>query len=225
MLDWFASLTAMEQVFAYVAFPATLLLLLQTVLLLFGLGDNDADADVSHHDGLFGHDAPDLSQDISLEADHDLPTDGVFGEDHPDAVFHGDSGLRLFTLRGIVAFFAVLGWTGLTLSRGGIAPALSLIFATLAGFGALFLVAYVMKWLYKSQHNGNMDLRNALGVSGTVYITIPPARQDQGKVNLMLQGQFCELSAVTDQETPIATGTEITVVGISGASTLVVKRK
>ncbi len=225
MLDWWASLTGIEQIFAYVAFPATLLLLLQTVLLLFGLGDNDADTDISHHDGLFGHDAPDLSQDISLEVDHDLPADGVFGEDHPDAVFHGDSGLRLFTIRGLVAFFAVLGWTGLTLSRGGIAPALSLVFALLAGFGALLLVAYVMKWLYKSQNNGNMDLRNALGVSGTVYITIPPARSDQGKVNLMLQGQFCELSAVTDQETPIATGTEITVVGISGASTLVVKRK
>ena len=123
------------------------------------------------------------------------------------------------------AFFAVMGWTGLTLSRGGIAPSLCLIFALLAGFGALLLVAFVMKWLYKSQHSGNMDLRNALGVSGTVYITIPPARADQGKVNLMLQGQFCELSAVTDQETPIPTGTEITVVGISGANTLVVKRK
>ena len=225
MLDWWASLTLIEQIFAYVAFPATLLLLLQTVLLLFGLGDNDADTDFSNHDGLFGHDMPEVDHDISLDPGHDLPADGIFGEDHPDAVFHGDSGLRLFTVRGLVAFFAVLGWTGLTLSRGGIAPSLALIFALLAGFGALLLVAYVMKWLYKSQHNGNMDLRNALGVSGTVYITIPPARADQGKVNLMLQGQYCELSAVTDQETPIATGTEITVVGISGANTLVVKRK
>ena len=227
MLDWWASLTAIEQLFAYVAFPATLLLLLQTILLLFGLGDNDADTDISHHDGLFGDDAPDFSpdMDIAIDTDADLPADGIFGEDLPESVFQGDGGLRLFTLRGLVAFFAVLGWTGLTLSRGGIAPALSLVFALLAGFGALLLVAYVMKWLYKSQHNGNMDLRNALGVSGTVYITIPPARADQGKVNLMLQGQYCELSAVTDQETPIPTGTEITVVGISGASTLVVKRK
>ncbi len=222
MLDWWTSLTGMEQVFAYVAIPATLLLLLQTLLLLFGLGDHDSDGDLSHHDGLFGHDAP---HDAPADLDHDFPAEGIFGQDHPESVFHGDSGLRLFTLRGIVAFFAVLGWTGLTLSRGGIAPGLSLVFASLAGFGALLLVAYAMKWLYKSQNSGNIDLRNALGVSGTVYITIPPARADQGKVNLMLQGQFCELSAVTDQETPIPTGTEITVVGISGVSTLVVKRK
>jgi membrane protein implicated in regulation of membrane protease activity len=70
-----------------------------------------------------------------------------------------------------------------------------------------------------------MELKNALGSSGTVYITIPPARQEQGKVNLMLDGQYVELSAVTDNQTPIPTGTQVTVVGISGHSTLVVKCK
>ena len=229
MINWWASLTLIEEIFAYVAIPATLLLLLQTILLLFGLGDQDGDTDLSDHghDGIFDHDlsADSTDMEISLDMDHELPADGVFGEDAPHEVFHGDSGLRLFTLRGLVAFFAVMGWTGLTLSRHGMATSLTVILALLAGFGALLLVAYVMKWLYKSQNSGNMDLRNALGVSGTVYITIPPARQAQGKVNIMLQGQYSELSAVTDHETPIATGTEITVVGISGANTLVIKPK
>ncbi len=225
MMDWWASLSLIEEIFAYVAIPATLLLLLQTLLLLLGLGDNDGDTDLSDqgHEGIFDNELSTDSLDTDL--DYDLPADGVFGEDRPEAIFHGDSGLRLFTVRGLVAFFAVLGWTGLTLSRQGTSPALSVVIALLAGFGALLLVAYAMKWLYQSQRSGNMDIRNALGVSGTVYITVPPARQDQGKVNVMLQGQYCELSAVTDQETPIPTGTEITVVGISGTNTLVVKRK
>ena len=214
MLDWWTSLTGIEQVFAYVAIPATLLLVLQTLLLLFGLADQDGDGDLDF-------------QDVSADTDMnlDLESDGIFGEDLPHEGFQGDAGLRLFTVRGMIAFFAVLGWTGLTLTRGGVTTALALILALFAGLAALFLVGYAMKWLYKSQNSGNLDLRNALGVSGTVYITIPPARQSQGKVNIILQGQFCELSAVTDQETPIFTGTEITVVGISGVSTLVVKRK
>lgn len=218
MVQWWQSLTLAQEIFAYVAIPATLLLIIQTVLLLLGLGDHDADTDAStpDHDFSFDHDAH-----VELSDSHD----GVFGEDHPDDVFHGDSGLRLFTLRGLVAFFAVLGWTGLTLLRQNVSLPLSVGIAVAAGLIALVLVAMVMRWFYKSQNSGNMELRNALGISGTVYITIPPARQGQGKINLVLQNQYSELSAVTDNETPILSGTEVTVVGISGINTLVVKPK
>lgn len=215
---WWESLTMVEQIFAYIAIPATMILILQTLLLLFGLGDHDADTD---HDISFDHDGtPD-----GMSFDGHIPNDGIFGDDHPDAVFHGDSGLRLFTLRGIIAFFAVAGWTGLALLRGNMTATPAVLLAFLAGTLAMILVAMALRWFYKSQNNGNMDLHNALGLSGTVYITVPPSRLEQGKVNIMLQGQYTELSAVTDDETPIATGTEITVVGISGVNTLVVKRK
>ena len=36
MSAWWESLTWLERLFAYVAFPATLLLILQTLMLLFG---------------------------------------------------------------------------------------------------------------------------------------------------------------------------------------------
>lgn len=223
MLSWWASLTAAEQIFAYVAIPATMILLLQTLLLLFGLGDHDSDTDAGGHDHdmIPDHDLPDDTVDV----DAHLPEDGVFGDDHPDVISHGDSGLRLFTLRGIVAFFAVMGWTGLTLLRRDISLVPSVVIALAAGLLAMVLVALALRWFYRNQSSGNMEIRNALGASGTVYITIPPARQEQGKVNLMLDGQYVELSAVTDNETPIPTGTEVTVVGISGLNTLVVKRK
>ncbi len=218
MIQWWQSLTLAQEIFAYVAIPATLLLIIQTVLLLLGLGEHDSDIDVGDHDHdmIFEHDGQ-----VEVMDTHD----GIFGEDHPDSVFHGDSGLRLFTLRGLVAFFAVLGWTGLTLLRQDISLPLSVGIALTAGFLALLLVAVVMRCFYKSQNSGNIELRNALGISGTVYITVPPARQGQGKVNLVLQNQYSELSAVTDNETPLVTGTEVTVVGISGINTLVVKPK
>ena len=46
MLDWWASLTGLQQVFALIGIPATLVLVVQTVLLLVGMGgDSDADID------------------------------------------------------------------------------------------------------------------------------------------------------------------------------------
>ena len=44
MLQWYESLTALERFFAYVAIPSPLILVIQTVLLIIGLGDAGADA-------------------------------------------------------------------------------------------------------------------------------------------------------------------------------------
>jgi hypothetical protein len=41
----------------------------------------------------------------------------------------------------------------------------------------------------------------------------------------MLQGSYVERSAVTDDEEAIPTGSEIIVVGVSGQTDLIVKRK
>ena len=79
--------------------------------------------------------------------------------------------------------------------------------------------------MMKLRTDGNLDNRNAIGVSGKVYLTIPPARGGAGKVQLMLQGVFAECNAVTDEEAPIPTGAEVVVVGISGQTDLVVRRK
>lgn len=46
MAAWWDSLTGLQQIFACIGIPATLVLVVQTVLLLFGIGDGDADADI-----------------------------------------------------------------------------------------------------------------------------------------------------------------------------------
>ncbi|MBR6741231.1 MAG: hypothetical protein IKL93_00645, partial [Clostridia bacterium] len=73
--------------------------------------------------------------------------------------------------------------------------------------------------------DGTADNRNALGSAGKVYLTIPPARSGEGKINVMLQGAYVERNAVTDESESIPTGSEIIVVGTSGQTSLVVKRK
>ena len=78
---------------------------------------------------------------------------------------------------------------------------------------------------YELRSDGNLDNRNALGVSGKVYLTVPAKRGGEGKVNILLQGSYVERNAVTDEAEPLTTGSEIVVIGLSGQSTLVVKRK
>ncbi len=41
MADWWNSLTELQHIFAFIAIPATLVLIVQTVLLFFGIGDGD----------------------------------------------------------------------------------------------------------------------------------------------------------------------------------------
>ena len=65
---WWQSLTTLEHVLLYIAVPATLLLLIQTILLfLGGVMDTDTDADGPELDV----DGPDLDGD--LDSDWDGP--------------------------------------------------------------------------------------------------------------------------------------------------------
>lgn len=210
MAEWWSSLGSAGQVFACIAIPATLILLIQTVLTLIGMGsDSDADADPN----------ADADADLDNGAEFDGGDDDAFDSNMPDG------GLRFFTLRGLVAFFSVLGWTGAVCSGNGLSVSLSIVISATAGAAAMFAVAIIIKWLFKLQYDGTEDIRYALGVSGTVYLRIPPSRSGKGKINAIVRGKLCEKYAVTDEETTLNYGEEVTVIGISGEETLIVRRK
>ena len=210
MITWWNELSALAQIFVCIAAPATLVLIIQTVLMLIGIGDHGFDGDIA--------DGADVDTDIA---------DGVFGHDAPaaDIGLDGFEGLHLFSVRGIIAFFVVFGWVGVALDSTGLNTALILLISAVCGFVMMVLIALLYKWAMSLQSDGTLDIRNALGVSGTVYLTIPAARSSAGKVNLTVQGTYCEYLAVTDSELPIETGKEVTVIGVSGQNTLVVKLK
>ena len=213
MFDWWNSLELATQIFYCIAIPSTLILLVQTVLTFMGIGDGvDADADV------------DVDVDVDVDAD---VADGVFGDNDaleaPDA--EGIEGLRLFTFRGIVAFLVVLGWVGVAMSASGVAIYVTIPVALVCGFAMMLSLALIFRAVMKLRNDGNTDNRNAVGTAGKVQLTIPPARTGEGKVHVMLQGSYVERSAVTDDEEAIPTGSEVIVVGVSGQTDLVVKRK
>lgn len=209
MIDWWNSLTLASQIFYCIAVPSTLLLLIQTIMMLVGLGD-DAASDVG---------------DVDV-SDADV-SDGVFGDNEiteiPDDF--GLEGLRILTVKGIISFLVVFGWVGIVLESVGAQLFITIPVSAVCGFATMLLLAFLIRAVMKLRSDGNIDTKNAIGTSGKVYLTIPPARSGEGKVQLLLQGSFVELGAVTDDETAIPTGGEIVVVGVSGQTDLVVRRK
>ncbi len=209
-IDWWNGLSLAAQIFTCIAIPATLLLVLQTVMMLLGFGD-DADG------------AGDVVSDTPELAD----ADGIFGEDlvSDDVDFSGLHGLKIFTLRGIVAFFVVFGWTGILMDSAGSSIFITVPVAAIFGFAIMFALALLLRSIMKLRNDGNADNKNAIGVSGRVHLVIPPSRSGDGKVHIMLQGTYVERNAVTDEQEPIPTGAEVVVVGLSGQTDLVVVRK
>jgi len=203
---WWNELSVAAQIFYCVALPSTLLLLIQTILMFIGFG-NDSGIDDGDIDdiGDVAEDAPDVGEDLS------------------DA--SGLEGLRIFTIRGIIAFCVVFGWVGVVMEASGVALWITLPVAFICGVAMMFALAFLFNAVMKLRSDGNKDNRNTIGTSGRVHLTIPASRKGEGKVHIMLQGSYVERGAVTDEDEPIPTGSEVVVVGISGQTDLVVKRK
>lgn len=249
MTQWLQSLSPLEYAMLLLAVPATLLLVLQTLLLLFSGhvdgGDGDGDFDT---DGDFDADGDldadfdvdtDFDADAGLDVDGDLDGGGDFDSDagpNPDDGFSGGpghealtpglfSGLKVLTLRGVVAFLAIFGWGTLWLLRLGLFPLAALFLGSAMGVWAMVLVALLLRVSLRLQDDGTLHIQNALGLSGSVYLTVPAQRQGPGKVQLLLQERFTEFPAVTDDPEALPTGTEVLIVGLSGRDTLVVTKK
>lgn len=235
MEAWLESLTTLQRVMLFIAVPATLLLLIQTVMLFIGLGGGDGDAD-GGLDG-DGSDAVDLDPDgdgisggAAADLDGDGTPDGLHGEVHAGgdtgegADGHGGffSGLHVFTIRGFITFFTLFGWSGLLFLTLGMHWFPALFLAIQIGIIGMVAVAVILREALRLQSDGTLDVRNALGERGSVYLTVPAQGQGTGKVNVTVQEQLREFEAVTQETAPIPTGSEIVVVGLTEDGTLVV---
>ena len=241
MEAWLESLTVLQRVMLFIAVPATLLLLIQTVMLFIGLGGGDGDGDGGVDlDGDGIPDAVDLDLDgdgIPDGAGLDLDGDGIPDEPgglHEGVHAHGDagegdsthggffSGLHIFTIRGFITFFTLFGWSGLLFLTLGMHWFPALFLAVQIGIIGMVAVAVILREALKLQSDGTLDVRNALGERGSVYLTVPACGQGTGKVNVTVQEQLREFEAVTEERSPIPTGSEIVVVGLTEDGTLVV---
>ena len=156
-----------------------------------------------------------------------------FGDDDVDAgdtdidsdTDVADAGLSFFTLRGIVSMLCIMGWSGFVFLDAdlGLPMPIGILISVALGMITLVLVAFAMRGISRLRSSGNLDIRNAIGKVGQVYLTIPAGGKAAGKVNLTIQEQFKEFSAMTAGDEPIKTGEYVRVVSVSDTGVLMVE--
>lgn len=232
MIQWWYALTLAQQIFATIGIAATVVLLIQIVLMLVGAAGGAGDGADAALDGADagGVDMPDVELgdggfDFGDGADLE-PADGM--PDLPEAADVADGGtratggLRLFTLQGLVSFAAIFGWGGLVLLRVGVPTILAALAACALGLLAMLLMAVLMRAMARLQEDGTFNIKSCFGHTATVYLPIYPKRTAPGKVSVQLTDRYLELAAVTDVDHKLETGATVTVVGFADDNTLVV---
>ncbi len=182
-----------DKVFLVCALVGGILFVVRVILLAVG-GDGDHGGDVSEVD----------VHDVHVGAD-------------------ADASFTLFSVHGLTAFFMMFGLVGLALSREtGAGAALSTLGGGVAGVASAFLMAWIFSLFVKMQHSGTLNIQNAIGNQGTVYLTIPEG--ETGRVRVTVQGRLKVFDAVSEDKTTIPTDASIEVVEVVSGNILVVKK-
>jgi len=137
----------------------------------------------------------------------DVDGGGVDAEIEAD---HG-SGVQFFTLKNLIGFFTLMGWTGIACIKLGLGGAATVLFSLAAGLAMMAAMAYLFYGMSKLVQDGTLKMEHAIGRTGSVYMRIPAQRNGMGKVQIIVQGSLRELDALTDHSTDITTGTMVRV--------------
>ena len=150
--------------------------------------------------------------------------DGMSAEGDADISVEGDTGIdfQFFSLKNLVAFFTIFGWTGIICVGSNLSPLVSTLIATLAGLIMMLIMASIMYFMGKLTEDGSLRLKNAIGKSGTVYLPIPAKRAGMGQVQIQVQG-LQTLDAYTDSDQDIPTGALVEVIDVLNDQILIVK--
>lgn len=135
---------------------------------------------------------------------------------------HSSEGVKLLSLRAIVAFLVGFGWAGgLMMNRGmDLFPALAIAIVT----GLVFMMSIfaIMRGMMSLRADGTMDFHNAVGKNGSVYVTIPAKRAGHGQVEIEIQGRITTVQAVTAHQEALAPQTAVVVDALEPGNLLVV---
>lgn len=143
--------------------------------------------------------------------------------DADDYIGHDDGiGYQFFTIKNLIAFFTVFGWTGIACIKGGMSKGLTIGIALLAGSIMVVMMAFLFRSMSRLKQSGTLQMKNAIGLIAETYLFIPARREGFGKIHIKVQGSLHELQAITDDTEKIPTGKLVKVVGIVNDSVLLV---
>jgi hypothetical protein len=191
---YFSSLAPIEQIYWIIAVAASSVLAVQLIIACFSgfeIHLGSLGSDLGGHDTDIGH--------------HDV------GMPH----------FQLLTIRNIVAFFTLFGWSGLAFYHQNMGPSLVIFLSFICGVLMMFATAGCFYGLSKLQSEGTLDFNHAKGLEGSVYLRIPPVGFGQGQIKVSLQGRLVEMEAFNTGVSEIPTGATVLIKEVSNLKAIV----
>jgi hypothetical protein len=142
-----------------------------------------------------------------------------------DAEIDADTGagFQFFTLKNVVAFFAIFGWSGIASIDTGNSKSITIIISLLCGLAMMFVMAAMFYYISKLTSSGTLKMKNALNSIGEVYLTVGANRSKIGKIQIKIQGALRELEALTDYDEDLNQGKIIKVIEVTNNGILIIE--
>jgi hypothetical protein len=195
MEAWWEGVTYLNKAFAISALAFSAAFLVQIVMMLLGM-------ETGSHADMGGADFHDLHDVHGAEGDHSAA--GVT--------------FTFVSVRSLMAFGMLFSWAGTLYLAGGTHAILAILYSLLWGLAGMFAVSVLLYYLLRMQETGNLDIWNAIGETGTVYMNIPA--EGAGKVRVKVDKTLCFVNAQSKTGKPLVAGTAVKVVGVLDARTV-----
>lgn len=137
----------------------------------------------------------------------DLGGDG--GADVPGDAVDGDAGH--FSLRAVAGFLLGFGWGGYVAVQSGLGTGVGIAVGFALGAVLFFIVVGIMRFINSLKTDGSLNYASLVGMTGTVYITIPPHGEPGGQVQVSHPSQLITMAAVQKGDAPLPAQTRVIV--------------
>ena len=141
-----------------------------------------------------------------------------------DTDIEGDTGVgfQFLSFKNLMGFLTIFGWSGIACIDNGLSTGATIVISVICGLAMMFAMASLFYYLAKLQSSGTLQLKNAVGQIGEVYLTIGANRSKIGKVSITVQGTLRELQALTDEDQDLVQSNVVEVKDVTATGILIV---
>ncbi len=141
-----------------------------------------------------------------------------------DTDIEGDTGVgfQFLSFKNLMGFLTIFGWSGIACMENGLPTGATIAISVFCGLVMMFAMASLFYYLAKLQSSGTLQLKNAVGQIGEVYLTIGANRSKIGKVSINVQGTLRELQALTDEDHDLVQSNVVKVKEVTATGILIV---
>lgn len=117
----------------------------------------------------------------------------------------------MFSFRAVVGFFLGFGWGGYICQQMLGDVWWSCGVGVGVGVFMFLLVAMLIRMIYGLRSDGNISPDSLVGLSGTVYVTVPPHGEPGGQAQIAHPNQLITIAAVQQGSAPLPAGSRVIV--------------